>query len=33
MVGWNVAATIATTVAPKRDYAKALKVLRAGKAP
>jgi hypothetical protein len=29
-VGWNVAATIATTVTPKRDYAKALKILRTG---
>ena len=30
MVVWNVAATVATTVMPKGDYAKALKALRAG---
>jgi len=33
MVGWNVAATIATTVTPKGDYAKALKVLWTVKHP
>jgi hypothetical protein len=30
MVVWNVTATVATTVMPKGDYAKALKALRAG---
>jgi hypothetical protein len=30
VVGWNAAATVATTVTPKGDYAKALKVLRTG---
>jgi len=30
MVVWNVVATVATTVTPKGDYAKAIRALRAG---
>jgi hypothetical protein len=30
MVFWNVAATVVTAVTPKKDYAKAIRVLRVG---